>query len=57
LLPAALRYSRDQTFVGRFAETDAAQPEFSHIAMLATAFKAAADDPAFEFWRSLCFGD
>jgi hypothetical protein len=57
VLPAALRYSGYQTFIGRFAETNAAQSEFSHETMLAPAFKTAADNPAFEFWRSLCFGD
>jgi hypothetical protein len=57
LLPRTLGYPRDQTFVSRFAKTDAAQSELSHKAMLPAAFKTAADNPAFELWRSFCFGD
>jgi hypothetical protein len=47
-LPRCLTYARNFSFVGKFAEANAAQIEVAHIAMLATASETATNYPRLE---------
>lgn len=56
-LPAGLGHTWKLTAVCKLAEADATEFEVTHIAVLATAAPAAANNARRVLWRALRFGD
>ena len=48
-LPRRFLYTRNHTFVGKLAKTNAANTEIAHIAIFPTATKTASDDTTGKF--------